>query len=388
MIEDKVRPIEVPVVPQNSDVNAGGMDISRTAQSQHLDSDSASGGTADSASGTGASLSDSHSTKADGGAGGGTAGAAGGSAAGGSASASGYEHVPERFVKAEPYAAVFGVLEDDLARRKAEEYTPEQWQKLRKRYAARRVMASVGDIGSAIANMVGVHHYAPNMYDHNRDSLGEKVSRRWEKLKADREQRHKDMLATALQLANTKNADLDRGLNIWQYNQKVDRDKADHILKAAAAERDAALKDIEMRVKLGELDKTAAEAEVARIKAKYAEEQQKAELALKGARVKQANAAAANSYSQMDNDYYYSVDEDGNIVGKFKKKDARDDYDRIKGFGSEVPETSTQSYEQDKGMVKTTVKGGHKPNPVKSPSKPKQSTPSKSNDPFKGMSWD
>ena len=66
MIEDKIRPIELPVVPQNSDVNAGGMDISRTVQSQHLDSDSASGGTADSASGTGASLSDSHSTKADG----------------------------------------------------------------------------------------------------------------------------------------------------------------------------------------------------------------------------------------------------------------------------------------------------------------------------------
>lgn len=194
--------------------------------------------------------------------------------------------------------------------------TAEERAKREKRERSQAVLASIGDGISALSNLFFTSQYAPHAFDASRGQTAA-TKERWERLRKEREANSKQyfdgyMRALAMDEAN------DKDNRNWRHT--VEREKiADHRYEIKAAQ-DKALADLNEKLKTQQITAAEHEAEIKRIKAHHAEENEKLDLGYKQAGIRQRNAAAGAAHasataSNARADYYRN----GGTGGKGKK---------------------------------------------------------------------
>lgn len=130
------------------------------------------------------------------------------------------------------------------------------------RQRTREMIASIGDMGRALANLGFTSNYAPNAYDHEAHSVTGRMRQRWEKAKADRLANRDRHLNRLMQLYELEQGGADRA-----YKRKRDAE-AD---KRAAAAEDRAVKEHNLRIPIleGQARKAKADAQKAEVQAEY-----------------------------------------------------------------------------------------------------------------------
>lgn len=127
-------------------------------------------------------------------------------------------------IPAEYRASSYDELIPQLEQRMAE-YKPlseEELKKLRRRQKAEGIISGISDAVQSVANLIFTHHYAPNMYN-AKESMSARAKERFEKEKAQREADADKYLNYALTIGKMKDADKERGLQIWQTEQNLAR---------------------------------------------------------------------------------------------------------------------------------------------------------------------
>lgn len=127
-------------------------------------------------------------------------------------------------VPAEYTASSYAELIPQLEKRMAE-YKPlseEELKKLRRRQKAEGIISSISDAVQSIANLVFTHQYAPNMYN-AKEGMSAKAKERFDKEKAQREADADKYLQYALTIGKMKDANKERGLQVWRTEQTLAR---------------------------------------------------------------------------------------------------------------------------------------------------------------------
>lgn len=127
-------------------------------------------------------------------------------------------------IPAEYRASSYDELIPQLEQRMAEykPLTEEELKKLRRRQKAEGIISGISDAVQSVANLIFTHHYAPNMYN-AKESMSARAKERFEKEKAQREADADKFLNYALTIGKMKDADKERGLQIWQTEQNLAR---------------------------------------------------------------------------------------------------------------------------------------------------------------------
>lgn len=183
--------------------------------------------------------------------------------------------------------------------------TAEERAKREKREKSEAALAAVGDSISALSNLWFTSQYAPNAYDPSK-GMSATTKERWEKLRQEREARRKEYTdgyfrAIAMDDANYKDE------RNWRH--AIEREKiADERYEVKAAQ-DKALADLNEKLRQQQVTAAEYKAEQERIKAQYAEENEKLDLGYKQAGIEQRKAAggASNASANLSNaraDYY------------------------------------------------------------------------------------
>lgn len=160
--------------------------------------------------------------------------------------------------------------------------TPEQKEAREKKEKRQAIFSALGDGISALSNLYFTTQYAPNAYDASQ-GLSAKARERWDKLNAQREARRKEYYegyVRAQQLDDANERD-DRNWNhTLEREKKADeyRDKQDRRAEAKA-ERDDALAQLRLDLMQGKIDEQTAAAQEREIKAKYAGDLIKSQIA-------------------------------------------------------------------------------------------------------------
>lgn len=127
-------------------------------------------------------------------------------------------------IPAEYRASSYDELIPQLEQRMAEykPLTEEELKKLRRRQKAEGIISGISDAVQSVANLIFTHHYAPNMYN-AKEGMSARAKERFEKEKAQREADADKYLNYALTIGKMKDADKERGLQIWQTEQSLAR---------------------------------------------------------------------------------------------------------------------------------------------------------------------
>lgn len=99
------------------------------------------------------------------------------------------------------YDDILAMVQEAQKRTKEDEETARRQERLAR---AHSFISGIGDLGRALANMYFTTQYAPNGYDHNKDSLSEKAKARADKWRAERQRLQKEYYNYAMQGANAK----------------------------------------------------------------------------------------------------------------------------------------------------------------------------------------
>lgn len=102
----------------------------------------------------------------------------------------------ESATKARNFENMIAQIYDAEMKRNAVDYDPEKEKKERKRQKRNELFAAIGDGISALANMWGTYHGAKDMYD-PKNSMSDRVRKRYEKLKAEKEKKRQNYLNAA-----------------------------------------------------------------------------------------------------------------------------------------------------------------------------------------------
>lgn len=105
------------------------------------------------------------------------------------------------------------------------EYKPlskEEVEKIRRRQKAEGIISGISDAAQAVDNLWTTSQYAPNMYNAN-EGMSAKAKARFEKEEADRKAKDAEFFNYAMTLGKVRDADKDRGLQIWQTEQALSR---------------------------------------------------------------------------------------------------------------------------------------------------------------------
>lgn len=154
-------------------------------------------------------------------------------------------------IPAEYTASSYDELIPQLEKRMAE-YRPlseDELKKLRRRQKAEGIISGISDAVQSVANLIFTHRYAPNMYN-GKGSMSAKAKERFEKEKVQREADADKFLHYALTIGRLNDADKQRGLQAWQMERTLARQRKDDERKEAMwpyerdtliAKRDAAV---------------------------------------------------------------------------------------------------------------------------------------------------
>ena len=198
----------------------------------------------------------------------------------------------------------------DYLSRKVREHEPmtkEKLEKIRKRQRAEKMISGISDAVRSVANMVAVHNYAPNMLDAG-NTMSDKAQARFDREKAERDAEDEDWFNKVMMLGKLRDADKDRGLNIWSMEQTLARQDRDYGLKLVennakidklTAEALEALSRGDLAVattKLKEAQKDKVETET-----KYIPDVKKSEINRNNASANASNASANASNARANN---------------------------------------------------------------------------------------
>lgn len=127
--------------------------------------------------------------------------------------------VPAEY-KVNSYADIIPILEKGMNANKP--LSEEELKKLRRKQKIEGIISGISDAAQSVANLFYTTQYAPNMYN-AKEGMSAKAKERFEKEKAEREAQDEKYLNYALQIGKMKDADRERGLQIWQTEQTLAR---------------------------------------------------------------------------------------------------------------------------------------------------------------------
>ncbi len=173
--------------------------------------------------------------------------------------------------------------------------TPEKRAKREKQEKSKRIIGAVSDGLRAMSNLWFTSQYAPNMYNHEKDSQLNETNRWIDKAKAEREKLREEHLRYAIGLGDAENerAKTLRELEAQQERQRLAREKAQREAKAFQFEE--SLWPDKQREQAGKATKAEQEAITAQAAADAAPEMQAAKLDTERARKGSYDASAENS---------------------------------------------------------------------------------------------
>ena len=218
--------------------------------------------------------------------------------------------------------------------------TAEERAKREKRERGQAVLAAIGDGISALSNLYFTSQYSPHGFDLTRGQTAT-TKERWERLRREREANSRQyfegyMRAMAMDDANDKE---DRN---WRHT--IVREKIADARYEVKAAQDKALADLNEKLKNQQITAAEWKAEAERIKAKYAEDNEKLELGYKQAGIRQRNAAVAASRAKAES---YS---NGGSGGKGKKLTLTIGKDTFSYGSSEDYERAVERYAAEYGV--------------------------------------
>lgn len=247
--------------------------------------------------------------------------------------------------------------------------TPEERKKRERREKSKRIIGAVSDGLSALGNLYFTTQYAPNMYNHEKSSMTDAISKRLEQQKAEREKKRDQYMNFSLKLGDLENqrAATLRELEAQQERQKLAREKAER--EAEAHGWAAALQPDKRREQVGKANKAEQDAITAKAIADTAPELQQAKIATENARRNSLDASAANSrasasaHGRSNVAEFSAWDENGKEY-KFRTQEAANAFAKQHGTWEEKDETEieeTTGGNLRKGQKSTKTKKGGQP---------------------------
>lgn len=157
--------------------------------------------------------------------------------------------------------ALISYLERRIAENQPE--SEEQRKKRERREKAEGVIGGISDAVRAVANLITVHHYAPDMYGKAEDSMSAKAKARFDKAKKERDAEEAAYYNMVMALRSAKNADEEKE---YRRGREALKDK----LASAKAEQEADYKELQMKVLAGTVEGKELDNELKKIRNKYA----------------------------------------------------------------------------------------------------------------------
>lgn len=233
---------------------------------------------------------------------------------------------------------LINVLERQLAENPLE--TPEQRKRRERREKWEGIISGISDAASAVSNLIFTTKGAPNMYNHV-NSMSKAAQARFDKAKAERDEKLNNYLQYAMNLGKLKDAQAQRA--------------HDNALADAKEERAVALFLLKKDLEQNRVDGAKADARRKKAEAGYAEKYQKA-------RVKREKASAGASNARAD---YYRGGGSGGKKSEFPwyDKDGKLHYAQsyeaaaynARANGTWNEEETTSTSERDDGFTTTTT---------------------------------
>ncbi len=169
--------------------------------------------------------------------------------------------------------------------------TAEERAKREKKEKREAIFSALGDGISALSNLWFTSQYSPNAFDASK-GMSAATKDKWDKLRRERDANSRQYFDGYLRAMAMDDAN-DKDNRNWRHT--IEREKiADQRYEIKAAQ-DKALADLNEKLKQHQITAAEWKAEQERIKAQYAEENEKLELSYKQAGVQQRKAAAGAS---------------------------------------------------------------------------------------------
>lgn len=240
-------------------------------------------------------------------------------------------------------------------------------KKLRRRQRAEGIISSISDAAQAVSNLIFTHNYAPNMFD-PKEGMTAKAKERFERDKAEREANADKFFNYAMAIAKLKDAERDRGLQMWQTEQTLARQERDFDAALVRADRDAAMDQLRMDLMQGKIDYQEAKTREAQINADYAEGLNKAKINKLNYRPPVGSGSSGGGSGRPGEYPWY--DSNGNLHYAHSYEAARQNA-LNNGTWSEQTQTSTTNRTSANGLNNTTTTTTK---PAKGHSAPKKKT--------------
>lgn len=237
--------------------------------------------------------------------------------------------------------------------------TKEELAKIERRQKAEGIISSISDAVRSVANLAATHNYAPNMFNPT-DGMTARAKARFEKEKADRQAAEDKWYNYAITRAKLRDEDRDRGLQLWQLEQKLMQQKLAEGRAAELHPQNIAIKAAQLTKENNLADKAGYDAQTSKAVADYAPtleakkgatEDAKAESYRARAYASNAAAEASKSNSNakvhhfMGKEYYSDKDYFKDVVDAAK---AYNDRHRTKEVWMEKDETDPATNEKKK----------------------------------------
>lgn len=256
--------------------------------------------------------------------------------------------------------------------------TEEQRKKREKREKANRIIAAVGDGVRALSNLYFTTRYAPNMYDHEKDSQFEKTNAWQEKLKAERDANKDKYLNYSLKIGDLLNARAKtlREAEAQAAKLKLAQEEADR--RAEQHKWEAEREPDKKREQKGKADMAEGKAHTAQAEADNAQAYYGARVETERAKQKAYKASANNSNASArshdrSNPLEFTAYDSRGRAHNFRKKDAADDFAKQHGTykeGAKTDRTTTTTPDKlnpkrvtTKTTTKTSTAVGYSQNP-------------------------
>lgn len=232
--------------------------------------------------------------------------------------------------------------------------TPEKRAKREKLEKSKKIIGAVSDGLRAMSNLWYASQYAPDMYNHEKDSQLKETNRWIEQAKAERQKNLDEHLRFAIALGDAENerARTMRELEEQQERRKLARDKAKQDAERFNFEK--SLWGGKKREQDGKTSKAEQQAITAKVEAEAAPELQQAKIATEIARKNNLNASASASGARAD--YYRNGGSAGTKKHHFRGKE----YVSEKDYTKDVTEAARQYNERHMEEVEVDDGNGGK----------------------------
>ena len=239
--------------------------------------------------------------------------------------------------------------------------TPEKRAKREKQEKSKRIIGAVSDGLRAMSNLWFTSQYAPNMYNHEKDSQLNETNRWIDKAKAEREKLREEHLRYAIGLGDAENerAKTLRELEAQQERRVLAREKAQR--EAVAHGWEAVMQSDKQREQAAKANRAEQEAITAKAVADYAPEMQRKKGTVEDAKAASyrasAGASSASAEASLARAGYYR---NGGSAGAKKHHFRGKEYVSEKDYTTEVTEAARQYNERHGKLVKDESTGQSK----------------------------